>query len=809
MSKSLKAEIALQQSIRRRLLANGFSPLANKHKVCVLKGWPELQIDDTLIDTWEHALAWRGTGLRLDHNLIAIDVDVDDAEMVNHIFAAMREVAPAIADALVRYGRGSKECWVVRIPADAEPVSRIASTAHVKPGQDPTMADAPLEAHRVEILGSSGHQIGAFGAHSLNPDGSHAVTYRWMETNSPLDVPFDEVPILTREELRACYIAANGVFAVHGWPRILKIKDGECKPTTLYDLTDDMVFHCNDGGTRNIHELHGFAARDSGSRCSASWLEGPTAINRERCLVGLDRDNVVYIFETGNHVTHKPAAARPIDDATRAERLAERLLERGFDLKELHPEAPAPFEKAVLELHADYAFCAPRQRPCLPLYRDEELSTTVANLRLQYAAASYEKTGPKGGTKRVNPVDVWINSPLRLDADGYRFLPDQPRGMVEIEGQPLINSYAPPQHGEPAPGAVEVFLAFLAHLVPDDDPREWLMDRIAHKVQNPLNPGVGVLFYSPVHGTGRGTLFDMLRGVFGDRNCSNISASQLLGGQSQGQYNDWQQAKVMGFVEEVLQSGDDAASMGWRRRKDYEKLKEHLEPRARMAHVNRKGLPNVDDLICIWMMMATNHDNALPVDPADRRLVVIRGTDEKLSGSDTEALLAPFRTGKGFTAGFCAAVYAWAMDREVSGFDVFTAPDWGGKASMVEANETEFDELATEILNDWPLDWAERGAFIDRFAYLADRRKLALYSGNIRNVAGDLLKRRWPMTERIYLDRRTKKTAFFRTTAERMRVSAMSFAERQSELNLQSQLDSRAPASVLAQRLGINVVDPS
>lgn len=801
-------DTAEQTAIRRALLANGYTPLANLDKRCMLKDWPLLQVDDALIDDWARSRRWQATGMRLDNGLVLIDVDVNDKRMIDILHAAMCEVCPGLEAALVRYGNGAKEAWLVRLRPGDKPFARIASTAHVRPGEDADHPDAVLGVHRVEIFGNNARQMGAFGVHSTDDNGEVKVRYRWMEDEGPDKVPLSELPLVSYDELKAAYLAANAVFVAQGWPRVTRIKHGEVAPSTIYDLTEGMIFHCSDGATRGFDDLTAWASEPGTHRCSASWLEGEGAVNRERCLVGLDHEGQVYIFETANHETHKPASAKPETTADKMSKLFDRLQRKGIDIPEEHPEAPDKFKAALVDLHENWAFEPSRQRPCLPIFREEERSTTVSNLRLAYADASYEKVGPKGGTKRISPVDVWLVSPERRNVAGYRFAPGRPRGIFEDGEEQYINSFNPPVHGRGEPSLLLIWEELLAHLVPQEAAREWLKDRIAHKVQHPENPGVAVLFYSPVHGTGRGTLFDILRAVFGHRYARNINASQILGGGSQSQYNDWQQGRLVGFVEEVLQNGEGAEALIWRRRKDYEKLKEHLEPRPRWVQITRKTLPNTEDLVCISMFMATNHDNALPIDEADRRIVVIRGTDTKLTETAIGRRVHAQRDAQGqFNDTFAATVYRWAMERDVNDFDVFSAPDWGGKAQMVDANRTELDDLADEVLAGWPCDWAERSAFIDRFVRAAERRKIAV-NGNFRAKAGDLLRERWPLSDRPHIGTKgSRKTVFFRNHAEKTRFETLTIPERGTELHLQEQFDTTASPELLAKRLGIVALD--
>ena len=814
MTKLTAPTVAEAQQTRLALLANGYSPLPNLHKACVLKGWPKVQITEDTIEKWTRERGFRATGIRLDNGLIAIDADVDDAGMRDRIYEELLDAAPQLdpekggTEPPERHGRGAKVCWFVRRDpndSDKNEVGYWPTTLHVRPGEDPT--DPDLDGHRVEIFGAR-RQIGGYGPHSYEDDGkTPRVMYRWPYGG--LDtIPLDELPTITRDQLRQFHERVCKLMEEQGWPRVLKSQSTEASGEVQYTLTDDMQFHCADGLTRSLDEMYEYARHDDPEpRCAADWLEGPQATRTNRCRASITHDGTlnIHVFHVGNF---RPADRKPVPVTDKLDQLADKLAEKrpDIDLSDLPEDATEGHKRAVFELLHNWAFCASHgTTTMLPIYDEETASVSPKNKRDEMRSYDYIVVGPRGGATRTSPVDVWLGREDKIIVKGYLFRPDMPQGVIEVDGARHINSFRPAKHAHgPNPKLAKLFEDFLAHLIPDEGPREWLKDRIAHKVQNPLTPGVGTLFYSPIHGTGRGTLFDIIRGVLGDHNASNLTAAQLLGSGTQSQYNDWQQNKLVGFVEEVLQNGDDGNAFGWRRRKDYEKLKEYMEPRARKVRINRKTLPNVDDLVCLTLFMATNHDNALPVDPADRRLVVIRNTDEQLGGALKDRIDTQRPTGV-FTEAFVAAVYHWSMARDVSAFTPHVAPDWGGKEGMVAANETELDELADDILAQWPVDWAERGAFADRFAREVERKKL-LPSGNVRNIAGDLLKRRWKLSDRPYVTYGKRKTIFYRTIEEKNRFAKLAFADRDAELTLQEQLDSKAPAEVLAKRLGIAVV---
>lgn len=313
---SLMDEIAEQTRIRRRLLANGYTPLANKDKMCVLPAWPHIHVDGARIEAWSTQLAWRATGVRVEGGLVVIDLDIDDGDVIEEIVAALPDAAAAsglsfgicevLRRAPVRHGKGWKEAWFCRLAEGEEPFYRLASSGWRRSAEDETV-------HRVEIFAgaSGGRQFGAYGAHTIGDDGSVAVLYDWMDDRGLCEVPFDELPTVTRAQLELIADTAAEVMRARGWVHELKSKSGYAISAPVFDLTDEMVFETRDHGPLSLAELED-VARGGDVRLSASWLEGPAAVNMTRCIASINPvDDRISILETASFNLHRPAALAP------------------------------------------------------------------------------------------------------------------------------------------------------------------------------------------------------------------------------------------------------------------------------------------------------------------------------------------------------------------------------------------------------------------------------------------------------------------------------------------------------------------
>jgi len=801
---------AAQTAFRLAAFDNGYTPLPNHDKRCFLKGWNKVQPTVEEIERWGRKLVYQATGLRVEHGLCAIDIDVDDATMVKRIWNRAAGQFPQLREALVRYGKGAKEMWVCRTD---EPFSVIFSTSYVKPGQDPEADDVPT--HRLEAFGG-GHprQIGAFGAHTMAKDGnSFAVAYRWDGDESPADVRLNALPVLPKAAVLTIAQIASEELESGGWPRVKLSRAGESGTATAYDLLPTTRFDCLDGITRSLDQLLDYASTSRDARCSASWMGDPQFRNRTRCLISVDHEGAVNVLETANWTRHLPAdlidRARSLSD--KISDLRAKLQDHGFEFDhDTYHDAPASFQDMVFKLLDEWAWCGSRYSQCLPVYRGEELGMSLTNLRLTMTQYAYERHGPRGGTVVINPVDAWVKHSQRQDVDGYRFMPDKPPGIFMRDGDRAINSYVAPAHErveDPAEraGYVALWEDFLDHLLPDEEEREWFKNWLAYKKQNPLTPGVGVIMYASSFGVGRGSLFEILGSVFGSRYVKSVSADMLMNNATQGQYTDWMAGALFVTTDEVLPDGDEGTAMTWRRRKAYEKLKERIDPKPRRMDIIRKTLPNYQDWVYASFLLATNHDNAVPIPRGDRRLTVL--TNNSIPLANKPDLMRRLNAERNPTMNprFASCVATWLDERDVTGFNMHVAPDFRGKEQMQEANITEIDEIVDSVLENMPYDWTTLDVALDRVSNALVRGDLRDDYPQWRRQATDRLRTRWPRHGRLYIDRKrtVKMTVLVRDEDAARAFTGLTADERATQYDRMRQMDSTAPTKLVALRAGL------
>ena len=724
-----QTEIRAQTDVRHQMLTNGYTPLANKDKMCILRDWPSLVVDEAQIDLWSTQMKWRATGVRIERGLVAIDVDVNDADAVDALIDALpADIWDLLWHAPVRRGKGAKEAWFCRLAEGESSFYRLTSAGFRAPGSAPDDA-----VHRVEIFaGDTGRQFGVFGAHSIGHDGEVAVSYRW-EGDRGLDVvAFDELPRLTRAQLVVVADTASRVLADLGWTNDEMSKAGFSSPSVIYDL-DAQQFDTREHGTVDLYGLEGLCAAGDRVRLSASFLEGPSAANTTRCIAYLNPgDGRVAILETASYETHRPASLLPKPLNTGAlDRLE--ALAGGSPL--FAPPAPAPaptqvgidrrddMERSLDHVVAEVAFCPSEQRCVMPISGDAAQAMTLANFRVLMQPMAVEVRGPRGGSQVIHPATIWASDPRRIDVGGHRFRPDLAgQRLYSEDGVTYINTYRPTDHVEVSDAQIAAagaaFEALLAHLVPHVGARDWFRMWLASKVQHPATPNCGVIMVAEIQGTGRGTLFDMMSSAIGQRYVRNISSTELMGGQGQGQYNDWIASALLVLCEEVMAGDDAGGAMAWKRREVYERLKQLVDPRQRVMEIRRKGLSNYSSEVFASILMATNHMNALPLDETDRRIAVLVQPDTKFDDvPELVRLINPLRASGRFVpwfgAGLCGHLRGVAVDTSA----LRIAPELGdGRALMRASNLSDLDHILSEVLDDIPADYAGSAALKRRLA---------------------------------------------------------------------------------------------
>lgn len=176
--------------------------------------WTELHITGKHVAEWARTHPRGNIGIQTRHTP-AIDIDVYDADAA----AEMESwVLDNIADAPVRVGQAPKRLLVFRTDA---PFRKMKST----------YIDSAGVAHAIEILGE-GQQFVAFGIH---PDTKKP--FEWVSIETPVDLPVDELPLLSQADAARVLEAFDEMAQRRGW----KPKGSKSKAMTTVsgELVDD------------------------------------------------------------------------------------------------------------------------------------------------------------------------------------------------------------------------------------------------------------------------------------------------------------------------------------------------------------------------------------------------------------------------------------------------------------------------------------------------------------------------------------------------------------------------------------------
>lgn len=802
--------------LRRALVANGYSPLPNVGKACYMSGWPSIEPTEENLQKWsKRHKRFADTGLRVENGLAVIDLDINH-EVIGDVASAIEEKFPQVLQGLVRYGKGAKEAWFVR---SDEPFTRLHTRRWLAPGHDLERDGAQV----VEIFGgASPRQFGSFGAHTRGDDGDVVVAYEWAGDESPATVRLSDLPELTKTDFVAIVDMTEQILEAAGFTPVLRSAKGESEAHRVFDIPDDARFECNDMVERSLDELEAVAGME-GLRCSASWLEPGAGHSLTRCIIGRTNSGLMTIWDAATGVSHMRADKAPTDQTRPAA-----MTEMGLALIQKLKEAAASEKKvkrltklveaddlqqAANKLLGAYALCPSQQLPVVPIYAEDVAEAmSLANFRLMVAPHSEPAIGANGQElkTRISPADIWVNDKTRrLTVAGLRMRPDRERPTYKEDGKLWINVYAHPVH-DAEPEGRDVWDDFMEHLLPDMAEREWFLDWLAHKWQNPAVPGPGVIMVSQRQGAGRGTLFAMVRQLLGAKYVRKVDPVTLTGEGGQSQYNTWLANSTMVLIDELFNAG--TGTHLWQRKKAYDRIKALIDPSSRDVEIIQKTLNNYNTTSYTTLLMATNNLNALPLDQDDRRVSVLtNGSVMLYENVELAARIAALReNGNGaFSAGFIAAISEALYARDLSGFSVFDPPPmFEGKQNMIFRNATTVGEAADEAILEMPGDYVTRKAFMERV-----RMKLAAGGEDLPKHWMDEARERldrsaWVFMGRVKINEREGKADVWARNPDAVkRWSGVSWSEREGSLAINSDAQKKATdAQMRAIHAGLSVI---
>jgi hypothetical protein len=187
-------------------------------------------------------------------------------------------------------------------------------------------------------------------------------------------------------------------------------------------------------------------------------------------------------------------------------------------------------------------------------------------------------------------------------------LPANPKKVFFRDGTATVNIWEQPAYRTATAEPDSAFDVFLAYVIPRDDEREVFLNWLAWNLQNETKkPAWAIMLYSDKQGTGKSTLADVLKALFGEQNTGRTNGV----GKLVGRFNKEILENKLVIVEEVeVKRGSPQANS----------IKSLITEDSTM--VEAKGLPAYVERIYCAFVMTTNH---LPLwlEASDRRFYIL------------------------------------------------------------------------------------------------------------------------------------------------------------------------------------------
>lgn len=679
--------------IRMALFDNGYTPLPNKNKMCLLPDWNKVEVTPEMIQSreWTRSNQRRDTGLRCG-DIIAIDWDINDEALMRKVMDGIIEAGIIERSDFIRIGKAPREMWIFR--------------THDKIGKRttgffaPSGADDSFKPHQVELLGR-GCQIAAYGMRDAE------TWYTWPK-KSLVDHKYMELPEITLAQVEAVKDKAIEIFKATGLVR--KSAEGGTDEgyTHVFDLTPDMVFEVKDMGTMTIAEIEEFLRNsppETTLRCRVDTLR-PGTSGSWAGMVSLNLDGALCLSDHGSYSSHF-LKENDQDDQTH---IMGKLLQERFG------NTPAPLfvrhqpEASTEALKSD-PLSGLEMDPTKPMDDNFQIALrrfayvqdhdTVADALLnkpdisiahfKNATAQYYRAevGNRGGQTIIPMHDIWMRSPERTNVRGFAMRPDQPYPFFTEDGDDYFNTYRPQvlaDDGDPSMG-----FELLTRLLPIESERRYFTQWLAYKLLHPEIRGPGVIMVAhDKYGTGRGTLIEIIKAMFAEHLTRIIDFDTLTGKGTQGQYNEWLVDALLVAVNEAQETNNTSK---WQVRQNaYEHLKNIVDPGHHDVYVKRKGLGNYQGKTYASVLVMTNHMDSMVLPRNDRRFAILE--NGYIQSSDYWEQLHAWRKVPENIGAFVAEL----KKTDLSDYNPFIAPPMThAKADMVDAGESALDKALDHV----------------------------------------------------------------------------------------------------------------
>lgn len=263
---------------------------------------------------------------------------------------------------------------------------------------------------------------------------------------------------------------------------------------------------------------------------------------------------------------------------------------------------------------------------------------------------------PSSGDK-LTAAEAWIRDPNRREVKGFCFEPDPEKAEKLLANgfENLFEGFAV----EPKSGSIDPFLQHLQEvIVAEEAPHRhdllinYLLDCFAHLVQRPGVPLRVALVFRGRQGSGKSFLTETIKALFCGNTFETSRAEDLV-----GQFTDH-------LLNTCLVIGDEALFAGSKKEADAMKslitqdtLRIEGKHKAILNHRNR-----------LSMMLTSNHEHAVRLEPGERRYFVCDTSDARTPRADHpeywDDLWAWAKSEEGK-----AALLNFLLERDLTNFD--------------------------------------------------------------------------------------------------------------------------------------------
>ncbi len=385
------------------------------------------------------------------------------------------------------------------------------------------------------------------------------------------------------------------------------------------------------------------------------------------------------------------------------------------------------------------------------LYLRKEFSAMIANRKIKVPNKFNEKTG-KVEWKILPSFVVWLGHPARATYDDLVFAPEGRNSLGQnVDLARNFNIWVPPV-AQAKQGDWPLIREHIRLIVCDGDERsfEYLMNWLAHLVQRPWEkPGVAVVLMSPEQGTGKGTFTSALVDLLGDKWARVFFQSDHI----VGRFAAYEKPPMLAIGEEAIFSGST---------KDKNVLKAKItDPKETIELKNQTAFPVESFTRYIFN---SNNENAVPIEPNDRRFFVLRVSNARVGDRSYFKSLHEQIADKSALEAMMFELGA----RDISKFEVRDFPNTQArmamKAEMLDKDVRaladvlragEFEIQGTpETLNLHEPSWVDkqivRGAFEQVCARYGERRASDMDIGKLLIGCGVVLRERNRHKQRGY-----------------------------------------------------------